>query len=146
MVRRNIVKDTLILTIIQFFLECLSLVINVWVAKKVGSATVGVTALTSSFFNLASTLANGNGFLCTSRFVSEELGKPSGNPNRILFYALSFCSILGVLVSGILFVFSHEFSVQFFHSEDMAFPVKLMALSLPFGGFCACLIGFFFAF
>lgn len=146
MVRRNIVKDTLILTIIQFFLECLSLVINVWVAKKVGSATVGITALTSSFFNLASTVANGNGFLCTSRFVSEELGKPNGNPNRILFYALSFCSILGVLVSGILFIFSHEFSVHFFNSEDMTFPVKLLALTLPFGGICACLKGYLNAF
>ena len=90
MQRKSILKDTIQLTVVQFFLEWVSLLLNVWLTHRIGAATVGIVALTGSFFQLAAVAANGNGFLCTSRFVSEELGKPNGNPNRVLGYAIDF--------------------------------------------------------
>ena len=95
MQRKSILKDTIQLTVVQFFLEWVSLLLNVWLTHRIGSATVGIVALTGSFFQLAAVAANGNGFLCTSRFVSEELGKPNGNPNHVLGYAIGFCLLLG---------------------------------------------------
>lgn len=103
MQRKSILKDTIQLTVVQFFLEWVSLLLNVWLTHRIGSATVGIVALTGSFFQLAAVAANGNGFLCTSRFVSEELGKPNGNPNRVLGYAIGFCLLLGIPVSALIF-------------------------------------------
>ena len=139
MQRKSILRDTIQLTIVQFFLECVSLLLNVWLTRHLGAATVGITALTGSFFQLAATAANGNGFLCTSRFVSEELGKPNGNPNRVLAYAISFCLLLGIPVSGLIFCCAEPLSLRFLKSADLAVPVRVFAMILPLGGVCACL-------
>ncbi len=142
MQRRNILKDTIQLTAVQFFLECISLLLNVWLTRRIGTATVGIVALTSSFFQLAATAANGNGFLCTSRFVSEELGKPHGNPNRVLGYAIFFCQLLGIPVSLLIFCFAEPLSLRFLKSAELALPVRMFACILPIGGICACLKGY----
>ena len=142
MQRKSILRDTIQLTIVQFFLECVSLLLNVWLTRHLGAATVGITALTGSFFQLAATAANGNGFLCTSRFVSEELGKPNGNPNRVLAYAISFCLLLGIPVSGLIFCCAEPLSLRFLKSADLAVPVRVFAMILPLGGVCACLKGY----
>ena len=78
--RRSVIRDTIQMTVIQFFLECLALLFNAWMTRRVGAATVGTLALAGSFFNLAAMVAGGNAMLCASRFVSEELGKSCGCP------------------------------------------------------------------
>ena len=113
MQRKSILKDTIQLTVVQFFLEWVSLLLNVWLTHRIGAATVGIVALTGSFFQLAAVAANGNGFLCTSRFVSEELGKPNGNPNRVLGYAIGFCLLLGIPVSALIFCSAEPLSLRF---------------------------------
>ena len=82
--RRSVIRDTIQMTVIQFFLECLALLFNAWMTRRVGAATVGTLALAGSFFNLAAMVAGGNAMLCASRFVSEELGKSCGCPAQIL--------------------------------------------------------------
>ena len=51
MQRKSILKDTIQLTVVQFFLEWVSLLLNVWLTHRIGSATVGIVALTGSFFS-----------------------------------------------------------------------------------------------
>lgn len=139
---RSIIKDTIKLTAVQFFLECISLLLNVWMTRKIGAATVGIVALTGSFFQLAATAANGNSFLCTSRFVSEELGKPNGNPLKIRTYAMAFCLMLGIPVSLLIVFFAEPLSIRFLKSPEMTAAVRVFAMILPLGGICACLKGY----
>ena len=70
--RRSVIRDTIQMTVIQFFLECLALLFNAWMTRRVGAATVGTLALAGSFFNLAAMVAGGNAMLCASRFVWES--------------------------------------------------------------------------
>ena len=142
MQRKSILKDTIQLTVVQFFLEWVSLLLNVWLTHRIGSATVGIVALTGSFFQLAAVAANGNGFLCTSRFVSEELGKPNGNPNRVLGYAIGFCLLLGIPVSALIFCSAEPLSLRFLKSADLAAAIRIFTLILPLGGVCSCLKGY----
>lgn len=142
MQRKSIFKDTIQLTVVQFFLEWVSLLLNVWLTHRIGAATVGIVALTGSFFQLAAVAANGNGFLCTSRFVSEELGKPNGNPNRVLGYAIGFCLLLGIPVSALIFCSAEPLSLRFLKSADLAAAVRIFTLILPLGGVCSCLKGY----
>ena len=48
--RRSVIRDTIQMTVIQFFLECLALLFNAWMTRRVGAATVGTLALAGSFF------------------------------------------------------------------------------------------------
>ncbi len=141
--KRSVVRDTIQMTVIQFFLECLALLFNAWMTRRVGAATVGVIALAGSFFNLSAMVAGGNAMLCASRFVSEELGKHSGSPAKILRYAISFCLTLSLPVALGIFWFAGPLSQQFLQSTAMAGAVRMMAVLLPLGGISACLKGYF---
>ena len=141
--RRSVIRDTIQMTVIQFFLECLALLFNAWMTRRVGAATVGTLALAGSFFNLAAMVAGGNAMLCASRFVSEELGKSCGCPAQILRNAVRFCLLLSVPVSAGIFAFAEPLSRQFLQSTAMAQAVRLMALLLPLGSISACLKGYF---
>ena len=56
MQRKSILKDTIQLTVVQFFLEWVSLLLNVWLTHRIGSATVGIVALTATAFSAPAAL------------------------------------------------------------------------------------------
>lgn len=141
MQERSILKDTIKLTAVQFSLDIISLGVNLWLTHTAGSAAVGMTALVGAFFNLASMAAGGSGYLCASRFVSEEIGKKSGNPEGVLGYVILMSILLGIPGSCIITGFSPVIAEKFFHSSEMAVPVCILAAVLPFGGIAAAMKG-----
>ena len=88
MIKSKVVRDTLLLTAMQLFLDSAALLLNVFINKQLGTSAIGILSLMGSFLGLAGILSNGNAFLCTSRLVSEEFGKPCGDVNRILGYGV----------------------------------------------------------
>lgn len=141
MQKRSIRKDTIKLTAIQMILECMTLCLNLWITQKAGSAAVGMIALVGTFFQFASVASGGGGYICASRFVSEELGKSKGDPERILRYAVSFSLLLGIPAAAGITMTAPYIGEHFFHSSDMASPVRILAFILPIGGITACLKG-----
>lgn len=141
--RRSVMRDTIYMTVIQFVLECLALGFQSWMARQIGASSVGILALAGSFFNLAAMVAGGNGMLCASRFVSEELGHKNGSPGHILRYGITFCLLLTLPVGTLVFCFAEPLSGKFLQSAVFAGSVRAMALLLPFGGIGACLRGYF---
>ena len=93
-IRRKIVRDTLMLTVMQLFLDTASLMLNAFITRKLGSSAIGVLTLTGTFLGLAGIISNGNAYLCTSRLISEELGKKDSSPEHILAHGIKLCMIL----------------------------------------------------
>ncbi len=141
--RRNILKDTILLTVIQMLLDGLGLLLNAFMTRQLGSEAMGVLTLTGSFFRLASMIAGGNVFLCASRFISEELGKEQRNPGGILRYCLTVSLGLSVLVSGLILIFAPWCGQKFLHDATLTSPIRLMAISLPLVTLTACLKGYY---
>lgn len=141
--RRNIARDTILLTIIQMLLDGIALLLNVFMTNTLGTEAIGVLSLTGSFFSLASVAASGNVFLCASRFISEEMGKKNGNPSRVLAYCLSISLILSLIVAVLIFLLAPFCSERFFHSPALSSPIRVMACSLPLMTITACMRGFF---
>lgn len=141
--QRNIAKDTILLTVIQMLLDGLGLLLNVFMTGALGTEAIGIFSLTGSFFSLAAITASGNGFLCASRFISEELGKPGGNPGRILRCCMTVSLFLSLLTALVICLFAPAFSMRFFESDALATPIRLMAVSLPLFSVTACMRGYF---
>lgn len=141
--RRNILKDTLLLTAIQMTLDGLSLLLNVFITGRLGASSMGILSLTTSFFSLTSVIAGGNAFLCASRFVSEELGKKNGDPRRILLHCLTVSLILSAVTALGIGLLAPVCSVRFFKIPTLSAPIRLLALSLPLLTICACMRGYF---
>lgn len=142
-IKNKIVRDTIILTVMQLFLDSAALLLNIFITRQLGTSAMGILSLTGSFLILIGMVSNGNAFLCISRLVSEEIGKKNGNPNRILKYGLLMCTFLSVLSGLFLIAFSEPLSIKFFKSAEMSQPIKLMAAALPIGAYSACFKGFF---
>ena len=140
--KRNILKDTILLTVIQMMLDGIGLLLNAFMTKHLGAEAIGVLTLTGSFFRLASMIASGNVFLCASRFISEELGKEYRNPKKVLGYCLKVSLFLSIIVSLLMSLTAPWCSVQFLKSSDLMNPIRLMAVSLPLVTVTACLKGY----
>ncbi|MBQ2265736.1 MAG: oligosaccharide flippase family protein [Oscillospiraceae bacterium] len=141
--QRNIMKDTILLTVIQMTLDGLGLLLNVFMTDALGTEAIGVLSLTGSFFSLASITASGNVFLCASRFISEELGKPSRDPSRVLSYCLCVSLAMSLLTALVILLFAPFFSEKFLHDTALTSPIRMMAAALPLLTITACMRGYF---
>lgn len=139
----KIIRDTVMLTAMQLFLDSAALLMNAFITRRLGASAMGVVSLTGSFLALTGTLSNGSAFLCTSRLISEELGKQRGNPEKVLRNGVLMCLMLGAAVSAVLFGFSDRIGMHFFKSREMSRAVSLMPLALIPGGTAACFKGYF---
>lgn len=141
--KNRLVRDTVLLTFMQLFLDTAALLLNVFITKQLGAEAIGILSLTGSFLGLAGILSNGNAFLCTSRLVSEEMGKTHSNPNKILAHGIKLCLMLSVTVSAVLFIFAEPLSSKFFSGAKMEEAIKFMPLALISGAVSACFKGYF---
>lgn len=141
--KNRLIKDTVLLTLMQLFLDTSALLLNVFITRQLGAEAIGILSLTGSFLGLAGILSNGNAFLCTSRLVSEEMGKTNSNPNRILAHGIRLCLMLSVTVSAVLFVFAEPLSNKFFSGAKMEEAIRFMPLALISGAVSACFKGYF---
>ena len=89
----SMLRETAYLSAFSVILQGMGLLLNIFLTRRLGAASVGALTLMSSFYGLAAVLSGGSGFIATSRFLSEELGA-GGNPKRVFQYAVSFCLLL----------------------------------------------------
>ncbi|MBQ1340484.1 MAG: oligosaccharide flippase family protein [Ruminococcus sp.] len=142
-IRRKIVRDTIMLPVMQLFLDTASLMLNAFITRKLGSSAIGVLTLTGTFLGLAGIISNGNAYLCTSRLISEELGKKDSSPEHILAHGIKLCMILSISVSAMIEVFAETISERFFRSSELTADIRLMPAALISGAAASCLKGYF---
>ncbi len=141
--KSKIIRDTVMLTVMQLCLDTAALLLNVFITKKLGASAIGILTLTGSFLGLAGIISNGNAFLCMSRMISGELGRSGGNPNRVLFHGIRLCMMLSLTVSAAVFFFAEPISSRFFSGADMAAAIRFMPVALVSGAVSSCFKGYF---
>lgn len=139
----SIAKDTIRLTIVSFILQGLGLLLNVIISNKLGMSSVGVMTLITSLFGFIMVLANGNIFISTSRFVSEEIGAGNGNVRKIMSLSLGFSVTLSTAFAAASFVLADLISARLGGVPELAVSVRMIALSLPPAAVGSCIKGYF---
>ncbi len=139
----RIVKDTARLTIVSFFLQGLGLLMNIIISNKLGTASVGIMTLIFSLFSFIMVLANGNIFISTSRFVSEEIGAGNGNVRRIMRLSIGFSLILSTTFALASAGLSGIISEKAGAGAELAVSVRIIALSLTPAALGSCIRGYF---
>ena len=143
MFKSKIARDTALLTLMQLALDSSALLLNTFITRKLGASAIGIFSLLGSFLGLAGILSNGNAFLCTSRLVSEELGKKQGDPCRVLLHGIKLCLMLSVTVSAAVIMLADPLSRRFFSGADIAPALRLMPAALICGAVSCCFKGYF---
>ena len=142
MIRNKIIRDTVLLTIMQLTLDSAALLLNVFITRQMGASAIGIFSLMGSFLGFAGILSNGNAFLCTSRLISEEIGK-NGSPVKVLFHGIKLCLFLSIGVSVLTVMLSEPVSGRFFSGAEVSAAVRLMPFALVSGAVSSCFKGYF---
>ena len=137
---RKMLYETVFLSSFSVGLQGLGLLLNIFLTRQLGAATVGEMTLISSFYGLAAVLSGGSGFVAASRFMSEELGC-GGNPHRVFQYITRFCMCLSIACAALLCIFAELPGRLLHHAELTASTIRLLSLSLPVSALAACLKG-----
>ena len=71
--QRNMVRDTVLLTLIQMLLDGLALLLNVFLNAQLGAEAIGILTLTASLYRLASVTASGMCFFAPAGSYQRNL-------------------------------------------------------------------------
>lgn len=143
MIKNKILKDTFFLTAIELIMQGLSLIVNVFITRSLGSEMIGIISLIGSFFMFITIISSGNVYLSTSRFISEEIGKGSGNPNIVFRYGIISSVSMSIITGIVIFVFSGPISENLLKAPEIEPVIKILALILPFCSVNSSVKGYF---
>lgn len=142
---KNVTKDTIFLTLMQLTTQILSLILNIFITRMLGSENLGLMSLIYAFFTFAIIISNGNIFVSTSRFVAEEKGKKDGCPEKIFRYSVIFSLILSISSAIVVFIAARPISNEIIKNPSCVTAVRMLAFSLPAAALGSCIKGYFHA-
>lgn len=145
MIKNKILKDTFFLTAVELIMQGISLIVNIFVTRSLGSELIGIISLTGSFFMFITIISSGNIYLSASRFISEEIGKKSGNPNTVFRYGIITSVSMSLITGFTVFAFSHIISQDILNSPEIENVIRILAVILPFCSVSMCIKGYFTA-
>ena len=138
--KRSMLHETAVLSIFSVSLQTLGLLLNIFLTRQLGAASVGALTLMGSFYGLAAVLSGGSGFISTSRFLSEEIGC-AGDPRRVFRHAIVFCMTLSTACAAGLMLTAPLWISRLADTGATLLSVRLLSLTLPAAALCACLKG-----
>lgn len=146
LLKNSIKKDTIFLTCVQFVTQIISLILNIYINKNLGTENLGLMSLINAFFTFAIIISNGNIFVSSSRFISEEIGKKDGNPGKIFAYSVLFSVILSTVSAFAVTLLSVPVSKSIIKDCNAEGAIKILAVSLPVAALSSCIKGYFNAY
>ncbi len=140
------IKNAAILTVSSLILRFVGIVFKVWLAAQIGSEGIGLYQLIFSVYMLAATLVTSGISTAVTRLCADELALGCAKTVRkILFKSIKITLILSFSCTAVLF-FGADTIAHFALSDMRSAPaIKILAFSLPFMGFSACIKGYFIA-
>ncbi|MCL2593394.1 MAG: oligosaccharide flippase family protein, partial [Defluviitaleaceae bacterium] len=145
MVKKGIIQSAAILSIAALITRVLGFVYRIYISNIIGAEGMGLYQLIMPLYALAWSLAC-SGFTTTvSKFVSQENAKKEyGNMGLVLKQSLIITSLIGVILSVILFAFSDHIATFFFKDSRLTLSLQILSLSFPFMAAGSCIRGYFF--
>jgi len=141
---KGIVQSTLILTVANLINRLIGFGYRIYMSNILGPEGMGLFQLIMPIYALAWSISCSGLTTSVSKLVASEKAKNQhGNMGRILKQALAISTVLGVLLSFILFFFSNMLAVYMFNDERLSMSLKILSLSFPFMAAGSCVRGYF---
>lgn len=139
-------KNALILTATALILRLAGIFFRVWLAGGIGAEGMGLYQVIFSVYTLAATFATSGISTAVTRMVTERLtGGDLLGARRTLRIAMLLSTLIAAVTMALIFGFSKEISIHLIQDVRAEASLKILCLSLPFMGICACIRGYFLA-
>ena len=146
MPRRNLLRNTALMTASSLLMSAVGMAIHVWLAGRLGPSGLGLWQLTLSVSGLAATFAISGVRFAATRLVAEELGREElGDVRAAMRRCLAYGSFFGFAALLILLLLAETIGVLAIGDARTVPSLRLAAFSLPCISLSAALSGYFTA-
>lgn len=144
MSRNSIVTSALILTAAGVITRILGFVYRIYMSNAIGAEGMGLYQMIMPVYGLAWSIAC-SGFTTTvSKLTAQERAKGEyGNMGRILKQSVCITTLIGILLSFILFFCAPVAAAYFFKDMRTMLSLQILSLALPFMAAGTCVRSYF---
>lgn len=143
---KKFIINGIILTLTTILIKSVGFIFNIYIAKKVGSETIGIFGLVMSVYLFAITFATSGLSLACTYIVSEKFATKNYTcAIKTVKTCFIYASFLGILGMSILILFAKPISEIFFTGQINQSPIFSMAFGLPLIAISSVISGFFTA-
>ncbi len=138
-------KGAAAMTAFSLINRLLGVFLRLFLSARIGSEGMGLYQLIMSVYTMFSTFATAGFTLSVSRLIAEKDQKSLGDAKLLFKNSILASSIIGLTATAIMLFCSPLIATVFLKDGRCALPLQILALSMPFMAFAACLKGWFIA-
>lgn len=140
-----LIKNAVLLTAFSLIVKLLGVYLRLFLSARIGSEGMGLYQLIMSVYTLFSTFATAGFTIAVSRLVAEKSEHNPSAAARIFRLSLVVSGIISLLATVLMFTLSDKIAINFLNDARTAFPLQILALSMPFMALSSCMKGYFIA-
>ncbi len=140
-----LLKNTILLATSNIILRLLALLLQSFLAGKIGAENLGLFGIISSLGVVFATISISGVRFGTTRLVSEEEGRGNKNPHSLMRCAFVYSLIFGFASGGVLYSAANIFSRYWVMNVSASTALRIIAISMPFVAFGSVIEGYFTA-
>ena len=142
--RKRILTGALILTMAGVATRLLGFLYRIYMSNLMGAEGMGLYQLIMPVYALAWSISCAGFNTTVSKLTAQERARGQyGNMSRMLRQSVAITSILGLLLSVILYFGAPTIAQHFFGDMRTVLPMQILAFAFPFMAAGTCLRGYF---
>ena len=142
--RKRILTGALILTLAGVATRILGFVYRIYMSNLMGAEGMGLYQLIMPVYALAWSISCAGFNTTVSKLTAQEKAKGAfGNMSRMLKQSVIITTLLGVLLSVLLFFGAEFLATYFFADQRVILPLQILSFAFPFMAAGTCMRGYF---
>ena len=142
--RKRILTGALILTLAGVVTRILGFVYRIYMSNLMGAEGMGLYQLIMPVYALAWSISCAGFNTTVSKLTAQEKARGAyGNMSRMLKQSVIITTLLGVLLSGLLFFGAGLLATYFFADQRVVLPLQILSFAFPFMAAGTCMRGYF---
>ena len=140
---KKIMADTAIMTAVSLLMRTIGVSFNVYLTAKIGSQGIGLFQLIITVYSLAVTFSCAGIRLATTRVAVEITAHSHCSMAKSIRQCVLYALGSGLVFCAALYLFADKIALLWLENPFAAYPLRILALSLPFVAMSNSLGGFF---
>jgi len=142
--RKRILTGALILTLAGIATRILGFVYRIYMSNLMGAEGMGLYQLIMPVYALAWSISCAGFNTTVSKLTAQERAKGEyGNMSRMLRQSVTITTVLGLLLSAMLYFGAEFLAVNFFNDMRTLLPLRILSFAFPFMAAGTCMRGYF---
>ncbi len=139
------IKGAAWMTVFSLINKLLGVFLRLFLSSRIGSEGMGLYQLIMSVYTMFSTFATAGFTVSVSRLIAEKTERSSADAKQLIHNSFAASAAISVIATGLMLICADVIAKSFLGDERCAFPLRILALSMPFMALAACLKGWFLA-